>query len=291
MAYITHQDRQLHYVEQGQGPVVILLHGLGSHSKDWSLQLSALAANYRVIAPDFRGHGQSSPSSTSFSIQDLARDIKALVTTLALKEFHLVGFSLGGMVAFSLAGMLPSKVCSLVIINSAPQVANSRWQLKFQLALRLIIIRCLGMQRLGVIIGKKLFDSETQAHLADAFAKQMARTDAATYRQTLTAISQFSLGFSLSCITMPVLVVSADNDYTSIAVKQAYTEQLPNAQLVIIENSKHATPLDQPHLLNQQLLNFLQNNSGSNSSMQTAVNNDNNGDADEHTNPFNQAQP
>ena len=259
MPNFTYQQRSIHYLDRGQGPVVILLHGLGSCADDWELQIEALASTFRIIAPDFRGHGKSSVASSAFSMQTLAQDIKALTEHLQLGQYHLVGFSLGGMVAFELALLCPEHIESMVIINSGPAVASDSWALKLQLQMRLMIIRLLGMRRLGLMIGKKLFVKDQHQHLAKRFAEQMARLDATSYRHTLGAISTFNLQGQLKQISMPVLVISADQDYTPVAFKQDYVRQLPNASLVVIADSRHATPLDQPQVLNQHLGKFLLN--------------------------------
>ncbi|MCY1182121.1 putative aminoacrylate hydrolase RutD [compost metagenome] len=62
----------------------------------------------------------------------------------------------------------------------------------------------------------------------------------------------------LGQITCPTLVISADNDYTPVSLKQAYVDRLPSARLVVIEDSRHATPLDQPEQFNRTLLDFLE---------------------------------
>lgn len=259
MPNFTYQQRTTHYLDRGHGPVIILLHGLGSCADDWKPQMEALATSHRVIAPDFRGHGKSSVASSPFSMQTLAKDIKALTEHLQLNKYQVVGFSLGGMVAFELALLCPADIVAMVIINSGPAVATASWSIKCQLQLRLLIIRLLGMRRLGQIIGKKLFVKNTHQQLAKQFAEQMAHTDATSYRYTLKAISRFTLLGQLKRITMPVLVISADQDYTPVAFKQDYVSQLPNASLVVITDSRHATPLDQPDVLNQHLCEFLLN--------------------------------
>lgn len=257
MPLFQYQNRSLHYLQQGEGEAVLLLHGLGSCAEHWSLQMQALSADYQVIAADFRGHGQSSPSTQAFTLQQLAADMLALLTHLEIKRCQLVGFSLGGMVAFELALLAPQCVQSLVIINSGPQLAIQGWRLKLQLGFRLAVIRLLGMRKLGQIIGAKLFPSEEQKPLLELFSQQMASMDQASYRHTLNAIAHFSVQSQLSHLSLPVLVIAADQDYSPVATKAAYVSLLPDAKLIVIPNSRHATPLDQPEALNQQLLSFL----------------------------------
>lgn len=257
MPVFTSDNTNMHYLDQGQGDTVVLLHGLGSCASDWAAQLNVLSGNYRVIAPDFRGHGSSSAAKAPFSMRQLAEDVKALLLYLNVKQCQVVGFSLGGMVAFELALIAAPMLQSLVIINSTPHMLVGTWRLKSQLWFRLAIIRLLGMRRLGSIIGKKLFPQPEQAALIRQFAAQMAVMDQRSYRWTLSAIAKFSVQTELARLNLPILVIAADQDYSPVEDKRAYTELLPNATLVVIKNSRHATPLDQPQMLNQQLLSFL----------------------------------
>lgn len=257
MPLYQHLQYELHYLEKGSGKPVILLHGLGSHCQDWSYQIAVLSKEFRVIAPDFRGHGKSAASTSPMSIGDLAADVVALIKKLNITECQLVGFSLGGMVAFELALLLPNVVTGMVIVNSGPEVGAKGLTLKLLLAFRLTTIRLLGMRRLGLILAKKLFDETKHAHLISAFAKQMALTDATTYRYVLRAISEFSVMSRLSELAFPILVIAADQDYTPVDAKRAFVSKLTNAKLIVIEQSRHATPLDQPEALNDHLLSFL----------------------------------
>lgn len=257
MPVFQYQNRSLHYLQQGAGDAVLLLHGLGSCAEHWSTQLLALSQHYRVIAADFRGHGQSSPSKHPFTMQQLAADMLALLEHLDISRCQVVGFSLGGMVAFELALLAPQRIQSLVIINSGPQVAAHGWRLQLQLRFRLAVIRLLGMRKLGQIIGAKLFPETQQHHLIELFAQQMAVTDERSYRHTLNAIANFSVQSQLARLALPILVIAADQDYSPVASKAAYVSLLPDAELIVIPNSRHATPLDQPAALNQQLLTFL----------------------------------
>ncbi|MEH8015777.1 alpha/beta hydrolase [Rheinheimera muenzenbergensis] len=257
MPVFNYQNRSMHYLQQGQGEAVLLLHGLGSCAEHWSAQMTVLSQHYRVIAADMRGHGLSSPSLQPFSMSQLAADMLALLRHLNISRCQVIGFSLGGMVAFELALLAPHCIQSLVIINSGPQLAVQGWRLTLLLWFRLAVIRLLGMRKLAQIIGAKLFPDTTQQHLLALFARQMAATDVRSYRHTLRAIGRFSVQSQLARLTLPILVLAADQDYSPVASKAAYVKALPNAELVVIKNSRHATPLDQPAATNKQLLSFL----------------------------------
>lgn len=257
MAFFEHDGCSLHYEEYGQGSPVLLLHGLGSSGLDWEYQIPALAAQHRVITLDIRGHGRSDKPRERYSIKGFSADVEALIEHLHLEPVHVVGLSMGGMIGFQLAVDHPQWLRSLCIVNSGPQVkvrsANEVWQW-FK---RWSLARLLSMQALGQALGKLLFPRPDQADLRRKIAERWARNDKRAYLASFDAIVGWGVQERLSRINCPTLVISGDRDYTPVAVKQAYVKLICNARLVVIENSRHATPLDQPEAFNRTLLQFI----------------------------------
>lgn len=108
---------ELAVAEAGSGDPVLLLHGLGSRGDDWELQREALSRSYRVVIPDLRGHGESIAPSGEWTMRDVADDVAELLRRRATGPVHVIGLSLGGMVAFQLLADHPALVRSAVIIN------------------------------------------------------------------------------------------------------------------------------------------------------------------------------
>src|SRR6266852_5404770 len=108
----------LYYETAGAGPALVLLHGLGSSSADWALQLPAFAARYRVISVDLRGHGLSQDGARSYTVVQMAEDVASLLAQLGEPPAHVVGLSLGGCTAQILAARHPQCVRSLVLCNT-----------------------------------------------------------------------------------------------------------------------------------------------------------------------------
>lgn len=108
---------KLHYVEKGQGPVVLLLHGFPEMWWSWRYQIDALAsAGYRVIAPDLRGYNESDKCGP-YDLDTLATDVRALVAHLETDKVRLVGHDWGGALAWHVASNIPSIVERLVVLN------------------------------------------------------------------------------------------------------------------------------------------------------------------------------
>ena len=257
MAYFEHEGCNLHYEEYGHGDPLLLVHGLGSSTLDWEMQIPALSARYRVIVPDVRGHGRSDKPRERYSIGGFSADLGALIDHLDLGAVHLVGWSMGGMICFQLAVDEPARVKSLCIVNSAPEVKVRTPDDCWQWFKRWSLMRLLSLETIGKALGAKLFPKPEQADLRQKMAERWAKNDKRAYLASFDAIVGWGVQERLSRVTCPTLVVSADRDYTPVSLKETYVRLLPDARLVVIADSRHATPLDQPERFNQTLLEFL----------------------------------
>ena len=122
MSEFKQGDCRLHYEIHGRGQPVLLVHGLGSSTRDWEYQLPVLKQHFQVISLDLRGHGRSDKPRERYSIAGFAEDVGALIRHLELPPVHLVGISMGGMVGFQLAVDQPQLLRSLTVVNSGPEV-------------------------------------------------------------------------------------------------------------------------------------------------------------------------
>ncbi|MDH0749631.1 alpha/beta hydrolase [Pseudomonas sp. GD03842] len=257
MPRFEHDGCALHYEAFGQGDPVLLVHGLGSSGQDWEYQIPVLAARYRVITLDVRGHGRSDKPRERYSMAAFSADVQALISHLQTGPVHLVGLSMGGMIGFQLAVDRPELLKSLTIVNSAPAVKIKSFTDFRQFAKRWLLARAFSMEAIGKALGKHLFPLPEQADLREKAALRWAQNDKRAYLASFSAIVGWGVEDALSRIQCPTLIVTADNDYTPVALKEAYVRLMPNARLVVIEDSRHATPLDQPDAFNRALLAFL----------------------------------
>ena len=257
MAYFEHEGCTLHYEEYGHGAPVLLVHGLGSSTLDWEMQVPALAAHYRVIVMDMRGHGRSDKPRQRYSIAGFSADLQALIEHLNLDRVHLVGLSMGGMIGFQLAVDQPQVFKSLCVVNSAPEVKVRKPGDYLQWARRWSLTRLLGPKRIGKALSVMLFPKPEQEELRRKMTERWATNDKRAYLASFDAIVGWGVQERLARITCPTLIVSADHDYTPVAMKESYVKLISDARLVVIADSRHATPLDQPQVFNQTLLEFL----------------------------------
>lgn len=272
MPYFLHGDRRLYFSDSGgSGVAVVLLHGLGSRGRDWRLQTAALSPEFRVLTPDFPGHGASAPLAGPVTLAQLASVVTDLLDQQGIPRAHLVGLSLGGMAGLQLASDCPQRLLSLTVINAGPGPDGAVWRLRLLVALRATLVRVFGLPALARRLGPRLFPKPQQQSMREEFLASIAEVDEPSYLHLLRAIGRFDLRGRIGRCEVPTLVLCGDQDYTPVAFKQAWVAMMPNASLRVIADSRHATPLDQPELCNQEIRRFLLGPVAAGSSSQQAV--------------------
>ena len=257
MALTTINGIDVDYADVGKGDVVVLLHGLGSTKKDWDLQIPVLSQKFRVIAPDFRAHGNSERVPKQQGVEIMTEDIFQLLKFLNIKKASFVGFSMGGAVCFNMAYSHPEMVHKLVIVNSGPDFNNAKDSGIDLLAERTIIIKDQGFEALAETISKGMFPDESQQQWRKEFFQRIIDNDEDAYLHTFGSLMKWGLDDKVSEIKQPTLVIASDMDYTSVEYKKAYANKMDNAKLVVVEKSRHGIVLDQAQKLNEELLKFL----------------------------------
>lgn len=253
-------DVELHYEDTGAGAPVLLLHGLGSSAADWAPQIEVLAPRYRVIALDARGSGRSRDlvhPAGPFSVKQFAADAAALLDHLGAAPAHVVGLSMGGMIAFQLAVDSPRHVRSLCIVNSGPHLVARHPREHLALGIRRVLAAVLTPKQMGEFLAPRLFPDEGHEELRSQFKERIADNEPAAYRATFRALVGWSVADRIGEITAPTLVVASDLDYTPVSAKEEYARQMPNAELVVIKGAHHAVPVEVPGEFNTILLAFL----------------------------------
>jgi pimeloyl-ACP methyl ester carboxylesterase len=126
MPRFDYDDISMFYETVGEGDPVLLIHGLGGDHRGWEFQEEALAARFHLIMPDLRGHGQTTVKELGMMIPPdlIADDLDALLEHLGHEKVHVVGISLGGMVAQNFVIRYPERVDKLVLIDTTPKITE-----------------------------------------------------------------------------------------------------------------------------------------------------------------------
>ena len=256
MPKITLNAIELFYEIHGTGEPLLLIHGLGSSSRDWEYQLPAFTEHYQVITCDVRGHGQSAKPPGPYNVPMFADDIIQLMQALDIAPAHVLGISMGGMIAYQLAVDHPEMVKSLIAVNCNPELPVRNFKDRLAIWQREIIVQLIGMRKMGQVLSERLFIKPDQEKLRQIFVQRWAENDPKAYLAAMRAIVGWSVVAELPKLTMPVLVIAADQDYSFVDDKTAYIPLMPNAQMLVIEDSRHATPVERPEAFNQAVLSF-----------------------------------
>ena len=257
MPKIQSDGINLYYEIHGEGQPLLFIHGLGSSTRDWEFQVTEFSKSYKVITLDLRGHGQSDKPAGPYSMSMFAADVTGLLRGLGIDRAHVVGLSLGGGVAFQLAVDAPQMLKSLTIVNSTPELIVRTFKERMTVWQRIAIVKLLGMRKMGEVLSKRLFIKPEQEDIRQMFVTRWAENDQRAYLNAMRALVGWSVSARIGSISCPTLVIAADQDYSHVSVKEAYTAQIPGARLAVIPDSRHATPVEHPQEFNLVLQKFL----------------------------------
>ncbi|MFM4704430.1 alpha/beta fold hydrolase [Aeromonas bivalvium] len=240
----------------GEGPLLLLLHGLGSSSLDWQAQIEHFSHGYRVVALDLRGHGQSRQEGP-FDVPTLAADVARWLEEQPGPAW-VVGLSLGAMVALELALQLPSKVSGLVLVNGFSEFLLETAKEQERYAMRLKWLRWFGMRPLAWWLGRELFPGPELARVRRTFRLRFVQSNRKkTYKALLGALPGWSVRARLGAIRQPVAIISTSHDYLPLAKRVEQFAALPNAT-VHTPQGHHAWPAEDPSRFNDLLQRILE---------------------------------
>ena len=170
-------DLDLHVLEAGDGPPVLMLHGWPQHAWMWRKVIPLLAGEYRLICPDNRGFGWSGAPGTGYDGETFGADALALMDALEIERAHVIGHDWGGFAAFVMALQRPERVDRMLVLNTvAPWVEPSP-------ALVPALARIWYVVALA-IAGEKLTRSRTE-QLAESFRRDLVNPDGITPEDAL----------------------------------------------------------------------------------------------------------
>ena len=126
-------DIQHHYIEQGEGFPLFLLHGNGEDVTYFEHQMEPFARHFRVIAIDTRGHGQTPRGEAPFTIRQFAEDLLAFMDRMGIEKAHILGFSDGGNIAMLFAMAHPERVGKLILDGANLDASGVKWKIQIQI--------------------------------------------------------------------------------------------------------------------------------------------------------------
>jgi len=250
-------DAQIFVRAEGAGEPLIWLHGLGMSSELWRAQWPVFTPRYRCVAVDLRGFGQSSKPSAAgaYAIDVLAGDIAAVIEQLALGRCHVLGTSMGGFIAQSLALARPELCRSLVLCHTAPHMSIPA----DVLATRLEALRNQPLDEYAQLVVAQACSARASAELRAWVASMLARNDQRAYTQVLSeGLSGFDVRGELARLALPTLVVVGEDDRVlPPGGGRELARLIAGAELVELSGVGHLGYAENPQAFNRSVLAFL----------------------------------
>jgi pimeloyl-ACP methyl ester carboxylesterase len=255
--------QKIHYLEAGSAsnPAVILLHGLGGDMSNWAMTVPALAAKYHVYVPDQIGFGKSDKPIVNYRVATLVEFLDAFCKKLGIQKATLVGNSLGGWTAAMFAIEHPEKVDKIVLVCAAGYTAKryGGQEIDKDLVAALNPSTTADLKRglSAVFYNKAML---TDAFIEQALAAKFKRGDGYTINSFIESImrGEDCIDDKVKTIKAPTLVLWGREDgLTPLAMGKAFAEDIPGAQMVVIEKCGHVPQLEKPAEFNASLLKFL----------------------------------
>lgn len=276
---ITNSIR-MHYVTQGSGPLLVLLHGFPEFWYSWRQQIPFLAdLGYTVVAPDLRGYNDSDKPRTGYSISNLLRDIVGLIKELGYKKAVIVGHDWGGALAWQFAIRYPQMTEKLIGLNAPPpwtfarefrtpkQLRKSWYIFFFQLPWlpEYTLLRnhaeAIGKTLYTTAVQKSAFPPDVLKQYREAMSKPGVMTAALNYYR---ALFRRPGGFGggggsqSSRVDAPTLLIWGEQDSAlDIAMTYGLEEWVPNIRVERIPDSGHWVQQEKPERVNELMHDFL----------------------------------
>lgn len=250
----------IHYERAGKGPELVLLHGIGSNSRSWRYQLAGLSDEFTVIAWDAPGYGRSDDPAIAeeeFRMAHFAGYLSGLLDGLGLEKVHILGLSMGGVIAQEFYRLYPGRVQTLILADTnrgggtRPEAERIE-QLNNRLKSALNPAE-LAKRRTPVLLSS----NASPAKIAEV-ESIMSEIHPAGYRRASYAMSYADYTDLLPRITVPTLIICGEQDGVAPPRESELLHQaIPGSRLVLIPNAGHVSNQEQPELFNRAIREFL----------------------------------
>lgn len=243
------------YSDQGKGEVIVLLHGFCGSAEYWEKVIPELIKDYRVIAPDLRGHGASDAPLGAYTIEQMADDVLSLLNTLEIQECYLLGHSLGGYITLSFAQRHASRLKGFGLIHSTGYPDSEEAKENRLRSVSLI-------QNEGIFA---FVDQLVPGLFAPGAATQLVeRAKEIGYKTPPQGAAGAALAMRerpdrrdvISATALPVLLVAGAED-SKVAPAQTFTSDNRNLTKVTLDGVGHMSMFEAPERLAQSIKDFV----------------------------------
>ncbi len=256
----TPTGARIAYSMQGEGKLLIFLHGIGGNKRNWQPQFSSSAKHFTSLAWDARGYGDSADDPPLGLFADFADDLAGLVSHLDSGPAHIVGLSMGGMIALDLVDRYPDLLASLVLADSAAGFGPSTVQERAEFLDRRLtpLLAGASLSELAPTLLEVLITKDASAEVRQMVLDSLLRLRTQPYMQTLKAFTTTDFSSSVARITKPTLViVGAEDRVLPVQKSEALASCIHDARLVVIPACGHLSNIECADAFNAHVGAFL----------------------------------
>ncbi|MBM3940219.1 MAG: alpha/beta fold hydrolase [SAR202 cluster bacterium] len=254
-------DPRIAVDKQGSGPLLVMMHGIGGHRSNWHDQLPEFAPHFTVVAWDARGYGNSGDYDGELDPRDFSKDLLRLLDHYGAKKAHIMGLSMGGMIAQDFYSMHPERVATLVLCDTSDGLSRSRTPAEIEEFVRLRTAPLLAGKEpkdmapavADTLIGRKS-SRESWQRLVDS----MSMLHKEMYIKTVRANTKRSEYPDASNIQVPTLLVFGEDDrLTTPEVGRKMHAKIKGSESLLIPTAGHLSNIEQPVFFNEHVLGWL----------------------------------
>lgn len=263
MPHLPINGAHLYYEEHGTGQeTIVFSHGLLWSGRMFDDQIAALKNQYRCIAFDFRGQGQSEITESGYDIESLYADAVALIEALGCSPCHFAGLSMGGFVGLRLAIRRPDLLKSLILIESTsdpePTENIGRYRM-LNFVARWIGLGVVADRVMEIMFGQKFLNDSARTTLKREWKKRMVANHRIGITRAVTgAITRAGVTDQLGQIKTQTLIIVGDQDVATVPAKaELMHTRIPNSKLVIIPGAGHTSTVEEPVAVTAAMAEFL----------------------------------
>lgn len=249
------------YEASGGGPTVVFMHGIGGNRTNWREQLAALCGEFRAVAWDARGYGESDDYEGELAFPMFADDLLRLLDHLDVRQAHLVGLSMGGRIALDFYERHPDRVATLVLCDTFPGYGASitrEQREQFISSRKQPLVNGKEPRDIAPVVAPTLLSKGATQFALQRLIDSMTALHKDSYIKAIEAMTRYEPVANLAAIEVPSLVVCGDEDsLTPPSIARDMAARIPNARLAILERAGHLSNIEQPAAFNAALLSFL----------------------------------
>lgn len=243
---------------RGAGEPLVFLHGIGGNRTNWSSQLASLSDRFLCVAFDFRGYGDSEDISAGLDFFDFVDDVQSVLAENGIERCHLMGLSMGGLVAQAYYARYPSNVLSLGLIGCRPGSAPVFEDSKSFAEERTRPLEGNNAGALADSLLPRLLGPSVGASERQAIRQSLAQIRPDSYRKVLSARLSIAPFLQPGDIHVPTLVVAGTHDQVApVAQMEALAAAIPDSVLKIVPDAGHLMNIERPDLFTGYVRDFL----------------------------------